>query len=70
MKGSIGVVGMVLVIVMLDVTTEVEPEPAPDWFPTLAVGPDMMTVCGEGGLESDEESNEAEKNWYRDSRDD
>lgn len=45
-------------IVPLDVTTEIELEPAPSWVLAPTVGLDMVTICGEGGLESDEESNE------------
>lgn len=41
--------------ILLDVTTDIELEPTPGWVPTLAVGPDMMTIYGEGGSELDEE---------------
>ena len=60
MKGSMGATGMVLETVPLDVTTGIEPEPTPGWVPTPIVSPDMMTVCGEGGLKSNKESNELE----------
>ena len=52
---------MVPVTVLLDVTTKVESEPTPGWFHALAVGPTMMTVCNEGGSDSQEESDEPEE---------
>lgn len=58
MKISNGAAGMVPVMVRLDVMNRVEPKPTPSWFPAPIVGPDMMMVCSEGGLESDEELNE------------
>lgn len=39
-------------------TTGVEPEPTPSWVLTPAMGPDIVMICAEGGLELDEESNE------------
>ena len=41
--------------VPLDVTTGIESEPTPSWVPTQGLGPDMVTICGEAGLESNEE---------------
>ena len=38
--------------------TSIESEPTPGWVPAPAVGPDMVMICGEGGSESDEESEE------------
>jgi len=61
MKGSMGATEMVLEMVPLDVTIEVKPEPTPSWFPTPAVGPNMMTICGEGGSKSNEESDETKE---------
>jgi len=58
MKGSNGATGIVLVTIPLDVMTGVEPEPTLTWFPTPVVDLDMMKICGEGGSESDEESDE------------
>jgi len=58
MKDSIRAAITIPVMVPLDVTIEVEPEPTPGWFPTLVVGPDMMMVCGEEGSKSDEELDE------------
>ena len=51
---------MVPQTVPLDVTIWVEPEPTSGWVPSLVVGPDMMTAWGEGGSESNEESDEPE----------
>ena len=53
-----GVVRTVPKTVLLDVTTRVEPKPTPSWDPTPAAGPAMVTICGEGGLESDEPGEE------------
>ena len=39
--------------------TRVELEPIPGWVPTLVVGPNMVTICGEGGSESDEPGEES-----------
>ena len=55
-KGSMGVVRTVPETVLLDVTTGIELEPTPGWVPTPAVGPYMVTICSEGGSESNEES--------------
>ena len=49
-----GAIGIVPETVPLDVTIGIEPEPTPGWVPTPAVGLDMVIICGEGGLESDE----------------
>lgn len=61
MKGRREVVRMSLVMVLLDVTTKIEMKPLPGWFPTHAVDPNMLMVCGEGGSGSDEESYEPEE---------
>jgi len=53
-----GAVETVLGTALLYVTTWIEPESTRGWVPTLAMGPDMVTICGEGGLELDEESDE------------
>ena len=58
-----GAVRMALEMVPLDVTTGVEPEPTLGWVPTLIVGPNMMTVYGEGGSESDEDLYELEEEF-------
>ena len=42
-------------------TTGIEPEPTPGWVPTLVVGPNMVTICGEGFLKLDEEAEETGK---------
>jgi len=49
MKSRVEATRMVPKIVLLDVTTEIEPKPKPVWVPTLAVGPNIVMVCGEGG---------------------
>jgi len=57
-KGSMGALRMVPETVPSDVTTRIELEPTPGWVLAPAMGPNMVTICGEGGLESDEESDE------------
>ena len=57
-KGSMGATRTVPETVLLDVTTGVEPVPTPGWVLAPAMGPNMVMICGEGGSESDEESNE------------
>ena len=46
---------MVPETLLLDVTTGKELDPTPGWIPAPVVGPDMATICGEGGSKSDEE---------------
>jgi len=41
--------------VPLDVTIGIGLEPTPGWIPAPAVGPNMVTIYNERGLESDEE---------------
>jgi len=50
MKGSMGAAGTVPKLVPLYVTTGVELDPTPSWVLAPVVGPNMMMVCGEGGL--------------------
>ena len=45
--------------VLLDVTTGIDPEPTLGWVPALALGPYMVTICGEGGSELDEPGEES-----------
>ena len=49
---------MVPETVSLDVTTGIEPDPTPGWVPAPTVGPDMVTICREGGPKSNEELDE------------
>ena len=58
MKGSMGAGGIVPEAVTLDVGIKVQPKPTPSCVPAPVVGPDMVMLCGEGGSESDKESNE------------
>jgi len=53
-----GASGMIPEIVPLDVTTGLEPQATLGWVPVPVVSPNMVMICGEGGLESDEELNE------------
>ena len=55
-KGSKGAARMVLETVPLDVTTGIELEPTPGCLPAPAMAPNMVTICSEGGLESEEDS--------------
>jgi len=57
-KGRMEVVGMVPETIFPDMTTEIEPKPTLGCVRTPAMVPDMVTICGEGGLEVDEESYE------------
>jgi len=57
-RGIMGAVRTVPETVPLDVTTGIEPEPTRGWLPAPAVGPDMVTISGEGGSHSDEQSGE------------
>lgn len=54
-KGSMGAVETVLETVPPNVTTSIVLEPPLVWVPTPAVGPDMVTICNEGGSKSNEE---------------
>ena len=48
-----GAAETVLETVPPDVTTKIELNPTLGWVPPSAVGPYMVTICGEGGSESD-----------------
>lgn len=50
-----GAIRMVPETVPLDVTTRIETEPKLGRVPALVVGIDMVTICSEGGSESDDE---------------
>lgn len=53
-----GAAGTIPKTILLYVTTSIEPELTLGRVPTPVMDPDMMTTCGQGGLELDEESDE------------
>ena len=55
-KGSMGDSRTVPEAAPLDVATGIELKPPPVWVPALAMGLDIVTICGGGGSELDEES--------------
>ena len=59
---------MVPQTIMLDVAARIEPEPTLGWVPTPVVGPYMVMICGEGGSESDEDSEETGEESVWDSK--
>lgn len=52
---------MVPETILLNVTTEKEPEPTPNWVPAPTMGPYMVTICSERGSDLDEELGELVK---------
>lgn len=57
-KGSMGAARIVLETIPLDVITRIELQLTAGWVPAPAVGPDMVTIFGEGGSDSYEELDE------------
>jgi len=57
-KGRMGAAGTVPKAISLDVTIRIKLKPTLGWVPAPAVGPGMVMICGEGGSESNEESEE------------